>query len=1024
MLRWLGLAAAAVSVCGAAEVQLSPSAYRALGQPNLQQNGVNMVAGGTLNSPTGIAIDASGHLFVADTANHRVLAWENAATFQNGATAALVLGQPNLQQSIPEGIGLKGLAFPSSVAVDPVTNDLYVADSGNNRVVRFASPFANTANSVPDAVYGQSTLNTRAANAGGISAKTMNGPAGVACDGQGNLWVSDTGNHRVLRFPASSLNATNPAADLILGQANATTGTANRGSTVSSAGFNSPRGLVLDSKNNLYIADYLNARVLVFQAPVTAASTAAVVYGQSKFTTRTVPNPPTAGSLAGPMGLALDAKGALYVATPADSRILVFPAGAASGAAATAVIGQVGFTANAPDAGSFPEASASSLAGVVGVAVDANGNVFAGDTSNNRVLFFPATTGTATRVLGQTNFAGNSPNEMKPGSINAPYKIAIDYSHSPYALYVSDTNNNRVLIWKDSAHFKSGDPANLVIGQPNLTSAVANVDSGGTATPSATGLYAPRGLAVETNGDLYVADGGNNRVLHYHRPVSQTGRITPDEVLGQPDFTTAEPGEVSASTLSTPTGLALGPNGNLFIADSGNNRVVEFAALPKTGAAALRVYGQSSFSTATAPSPTSSQTLAAPQGLTVDAAYNLYVADAAANRVVIYPGTNTAPVSGLAASVVLGQGGFTTTTAGKGATGLHTPFDVGLDSGGNIFVSDAVNSRVVVYPSLVNLLLSGHTPYSAYAAIGQQSLNTNSVNWDTTNGSATPEGLAAPAGIFVDRRDTLYVGDDGNNRVVQFLKAVSVQNAATLQAGAPVSRGASCIMLGAGLATATQQVTSGAQPKSLADRQLLVNGQIQAPMSYVSPNQINFVMPWEAPLGTQSLAVRLSDTGEPVAGGTVSVAAYAPGLFTSDGKGLAGNGQAKAYNQDNTLNSPTNPAALGSTVRVLGTGQGPVVKPPADGQPAPSGQDSTVATPTSDGNACLGSQTHVCVALGGSGGGAMFASLQYSGLAPGMVGVWELTFTIPATGLMGNSVGVRAAIGGANLSNLVTIAIK
>lgn len=1021
----LALAATVVSLCAAANNQTALSAYRALGQTNLQQNGVNMVEGSALNAPAGIAVDGSGHLYVADTANHRVLGWESAASFQNGASASLVLGQPNLNQGIPEGIGTKGLAFPSSVAVNPVTGDLFVADTGNNRVVRFAAPFANPSNVTPDAVYGQPTFNTRGVNAGGLSGTSMSEPAGVACDSQGNLWVADSGNNRVLQFPASVLNTTNPAAAIVLGQANATTATANHAAAVSNSGFNTPRGLAFDSKNNLYVADYLNFRVLLFKAPLTAASTASVVYGQSLFTTRLVPKAPTASSLEGPVGLALSAAGLLYVAVPADNRILVFSAGAASGAAATSVFGQPNFTTNTADSGIFPEASATSLASVAGVALDSNGDVLTADSGNNRVLFFPVSSSAATRVLGQANFAGNGPNQIKPGSINAPYKIAIDYSHSPFALYVSDSNNNRVLIWTDSAHFHSGDPANLVIGQPNLTSAVANVDSGGTATPSATGLFGPRGIALEADGSLYVADSGNNRVLHYPRPVTQSGRITPDVVLGQPDFITGVLAEVSANSLNTPGGLALGPNGDLFVADSGNNRVLEFASGSKTGAAPLRAYGQSSFTTSTAPSATASaQTLTAPQGLTVDASYDLYVADTVANRVVIFPSTNTAPATGLAASVVLGQNGFTSTAASRGPTGLHFPFDVGLDSSGNIFVADASNNRVVAYPSLVNLLLSASTPYIAYEAVGQENINTTAANWDTTTGSATPEGLEAPAGIFVDRQDTLYVGDTGNNRVVQFLKAASVQNAATLQAGAPVARGSSCSLVGAGLSTASQQVKSGVLPNSLAERQLVVNSQILAPLNYVSPVQINFALPWETPLGTQTLAVLRADTGEPLASGTVSVAAYAPGLFTSDGKGLAGSGQAKAFNQDNTVNSTTNPAALGSVIHLLGTGQGPVVSSVADGQPAPSAQDNTVATPTSNGVTCLSSQSHVCVALGGSGGGAVFANIQYSGLAPGMVGVWELSFTVPSSGLLGNSVTVRAAIGGANLSNLVTFAVK
>ena len=153
----------------------------------------------------------------------------------------------------------------------------------------------------------------------------------------------------------------------------------------------------------------------------------------------------------------------------------------------------------------------------------------------------------------------------------------------------------------------------------------------------------------------------------------------------------------------------------------------------------------------------------------------------------------------------------------------------------------------------------------------------------------------------------------------------------------------------------------------------------------------------------------------------MAVAEYAPGLYTANQQGT---GQALALNQDNTKNSTSNPAARGSVVQLFGTGQGPVTHPVPDGQPAPSTPDNTVAKPTSDGNACLASHSYVCVALGGAGGGAVFAEVQYSGLAPGQVGTWELKIKIPTSGLEGNTISVRAAIGGVNLSNQVSLAVK
>jgi uncharacterized protein (TIGR03437 family) len=230
-----------------------------------------------------------------------------------------------------------------------------------------------------------------------------------------------------------------------------------------------------------------------------------------------------------------------------------------------------------------------------------------------------------------------------------------------------------------------------------------------------------------------------------------------------------------------------------------------------------------------------------------------------------------------------------------------------------------------------------------------------------------------------------------------------------------------CSLYGQGLSTTKQSAKSSVLPTALAGRELVVNDQTKAPLLYVSPGLVNFVFPINAPLGLQRIAARVSDTGELLAGGTVLVATYSPGFFTHDGSGT---GQAAVRNHDQTINSAANPAARGSIVSLYGTGQGPVVSPVADGQPAPLAPDNTVAVPTSDSVTCTNKQPAVCVGLGGSGGGTQLAEIQYSGLAPGLVGVWLVNIRIPATGLLGNTLVVSALIGGANQSNRVTIAVK
>jgi uncharacterized protein (TIGR03437 family) len=999
------------------QARLSLSAYRALGQIDLQANGVNMVDSTALSFPAGLAVDSDGHLFVSDTFNHRIQAWTSASAFQNGEPAALTLGQATARSSNQLGIGVKGFSFPWGLAVDPATGNVYVADLGNNRVLRFPKPFSNPERVDPDAVFGQPDFNTRTANSGGLSEHSLNAPRALAFDSHANLWVADTGNNRVLRFPAAVLNNQKTAADLVLGQPDFHSSSANGGKEVSASAFNTPMGVAFDAQANLYVADSLNARVLKFPAPVTSAAAATVAYGQPKLTTTGIPPLPTPFSMAGPEGVALDKSGTLYVAIAADNRVLVFAPAAVSGDNAKSVLGQPDFVTVTANTGAFPQASASSLAAPAAVAVDSQGDILVADTGNSRVLSFPAGSKSATRVIGQSTSTGNSPNQVKAASINAPYKIAIDYSHSPFALYVSDTNNHRVLIWKDSAHFHTGDPADMVIGQPNLLVAVPNADAGGGSQPSRTSLAAPRGIAVAPDGTLYVSDSGNNRVLRYPRPVDQAAPVTPDAVLGQSDFTSAASAALNAASMHTPSGVALGPNGNIFVADTGNNRVLEFAAGAATSAAAIRVYGQTAFTTGAAANVPSAQTLSSPQGLVVDPAYNLYVADSGANRVLIYPNTDIAPPAGLPASIVMGQVTFDAGTAAAGATRLNIPVDVALDKVGNIFVSDTGNNRIVVFPSRL-YSSTGGTP--AYLAIGQQNLDSSAPNWNSTNGLATPEGLWQPIGIFIDRVDTLYVGDTGNNRVVHFLKTAVVANGARWDVGVPVGLGSWSVLGGDGFSTDTKAATSVPLLTSLAGRELVINDQLQAPLLFVSPKQVNFLLPSKAPVGLQRIAVRAADTGELIAGGSVSVATYSPGFFTQDQNGQ---GQAAALNQDNTRNSASNPASLGSVVQMFGTGQGPLSVAVADGHPAPANA-LTQAKPTADANTCLNQQPSLCVALGGSGGGAALAEIQYSGLAPGLVGVWQLNIKLPSAGLLGNSISVRALLGGSSQSNLVSIAVK
>ena len=152
-----------------------------------------------------------------------------------------------------------------------------------------------------------------------------------------------------------------------------------------------------------------------------------------------------------------------------------------------------------------------------------------------------------TREIGQPQLLSNpfalpnaNPNLVEGRELYNPTAVALDTSVTPPRIYVADTGNNRVLAWKDSAGFKNGAPADLVIGQLDFFSTGAN---GGARTGStlSTGFTDPTGLAVDqATGDLYVADSGNNRILRFKQPFSSSPP-DPDLCIGQPSFNTISP---------------------------------------------------------------------------------------------------------------------------------------------------------------------------------------------------------------------------------------------------------------------------------------------------------------------------------------------------------------------------------------------------------------------------------------------------------------------------------------------------
>lgn len=1017
-IRALALAAASVAagqVAGAQTI-FNPAPSRIFGQAVLQQTGLltaiapNLVEGREFNAPQGIAVDTSANpaiLYVVDTGNNRVLAWKNALGFTNGSTADLVIGQRDLLSTAPEGPGADlstGLNQPVAAATDSAGN-LYVVDAGNNRILRYPAPFAQTgALLTVNLILGQADLNGRAPNAGQSTASanafaftTSAGVfrSGLAFDASGNLWVSDPANNRVLRIPATSIGpgaANQPAADLVLGEPDFVTNSAPQ--TIDRTKKNyllAPSGLAFDPSGRLFIADSAN-RVVVYAPPfaiaqaaarimgvvIPAAGQAAPSIGASTLGALTSSNQPLP-----PEGLVFVGANP-YVLDTGNARILGYapydqwPAETvAFSPTASSVIGQQSFVADTSNQG-LAQPNASTFAGPIPnlsvggpVAAAFTGtDLFVVDSGNHRVLSFPQQSSgsfvSADRVLGQIDFPYNSQNLIEGREVGfvpnansclvngtpafpSGGSAVIDSSSSPPHLYISDPLNNRVLGFADYRKVNAGLKADLVVGEPDLVTGMINYPSSNPSQTSNEGLWSPEGLAVDAAGNLYVADACNARVLRFAAPFAQPSG-TPQQanlVLGQTSFFGQPIKDLSRQTMRSAFGVAFTAEGDLVVSDALANRVLFFQKPGggdfQNGQPATNVFGAADFVSS------STTVFQSPLLVAIDASDQVYVADAGNNRIAVLPNATTAGDNPPVLFAI---------------TGLSNPEGVAINAAtSEIWVANSSGNQVLRFPA-----------YETYLS----------------NPAATATlSVFGPVSVTLDPFGNPVIAEGLTNRVSFYFPAIDYTTSAGGVAGRLSGNAANyfgrfapgmltSIFAFPGSSFGSQTASFGALPlpSTLGDVEVNVGG-TPAPLIYASPSQINFQVPSATPTGgLEEFQVVRASTGQVLASWLFRVDAASPGLFTADG---SGSGQLLALNQDGSVNNGSNPAKAGSYVSLFGTGAGVVAGMPPDGVAA----QGTLATPQNPSvfiNASFVDDSDI----------------EFSGLAPGFVGLWQINVKVPS----------------------------
>jgi uncharacterized protein (TIGR03437 family) len=835
-------------------------------------------ASAQLYAPQGVALDAAGNLYIADSVNLRI------RKVSNGVITT-VAGNGTPGDSGDNGPATSAqLLEPYGVAVDAAGN-LYIADSVNDRIRKVL-------NGVITTVAGNGTRGY-SGDGGAATSAQLNQPQGVAVDAAGNLYIADTDNNRIRKVSGGVITTL---------AGNGASGYSGDNGPAISAQV-SAAGVAMDSAGNLYIADSLNYRIrkVLNGVITTVAGNGASGYSGDN-------GPANSAQLYGPSGVAVDAAGNLYIVDRYNYRIRKVSGGVITTVAGN---GTAGFT------GDNGPATGAQLDDPEGLAVDALGSLYVADYGENRIR--EVSNGRITTVAGNGSEGYSGDNGPATGAqLFFASGVAVDAAGN---LYIADAGNQRI-------RKVSNGVITTVAGDGTRGY------SGDDIPATSTQLAYPSGIAVDSAGNLYIADTGNQRIRKVSNGVIAT--VAGDGTAGYG----GDNGPATSAQLYDPGGVAVDSAGNLYIADSGN-RVRKVSNGVIATVAGTGSYGYSGDN-----GPATSAQLYGPSGVAVDAAGNLYIADSYNDRIRKVSNGVITTIAGNGTQGYGGDNGPATSAQlyspeGVAVDGTGNVY-VGDTGNGRIRVltpssqpCSASVTPLAFSPAASGGNLTVTVQTTSACAWAVQSLP----DWITFSGSAVATG---PANVTLGVAPNLSAARSATVSIAGFSVEIdqqgsfpsiaAVTNAASNLPGA-ISPGEIVALYGVGLGP-TQLVTGapgsdGFYGTQLADTSVSFNG-IPAPMIYTWATQVAAIVPYGITGTTAQVTVTYQ--GQTSAAASVSIAPSAPGVFSLDS---TGQGQAAAINQDGvTVNGAATPAKIGDYISLYATGEGQTTPTGVDGKPA------------------------------------------------------------------------------------------